>query len=275
MARIDLPVSKLRARRRRRRALLAGALVFVVLVLAAGAVWLAHAPFVRVVSVEVSGAQSVASSTIEEYVRSQMAGDYLWLFPRDNIFLYPRRAIEAGLLARYPALRSVDVHAADFRTVAVAAVERQPAALWCPTGATQEGCFYMDEDGVVYSPAPDFSSPVYVSYEGALAPSAQAGARQYLAPADFQSLSALAGALGQKEPDDPVRTVVVDDSRDVRVYFQNDFVLIFNLKDDGGDIFERFTLALASDPFKGKSLGDFEYLDLRFGDKLYYKLKGQ
>ena len=48
---------------------------------------------------------------------------------------------------------------------------------------------------------------------------------------------------------------------------------MFALGDDGGDVFDRFSLALQSDLFKKHALSDFDYLDLRFGDKLYYKLK--
>ena len=55
--------------------------------------------------------------------------------------------------------------------------------------------------------------------------------------------------------------------------FASGFVLKFALSDAGGDVFERFSLALAAEPFLGRSLSDFLYLDLRFGDKLYYKLK--
>jgi len=49
--------------------------------------------------------------------------------------------------------------------------------------------------------------------------------------------------------------------------------VIFALSDSGGDVYERFVLALTAEPFEGRSTGDFEYLDLRFGDRLYYKLR--
>jgi len=62
-------------------------------------------------------------------------------------------------------------------------------------------------------------------------------------------------------------------NKDVSVRFANSFTLRFALSDAGGDIFERFSLALTSEPMKAHKLSDFQYLDLRFGDKLYYKLK--
>jgi hypothetical protein len=67
--------------------------------------------------------------------------------------------------------------------------------------------------------------------------------------------------------------VSVDNNNDVEATFGSGFVLKFALDDAQGDVFERFSLALTSDPFKNKQLSNFAYLDLRFGDKLYYKLK--
>ena len=70
-----------------------------------------------------------------------------------------------------------------------------------------------------------------------------------------------------------MQSISVDAVGDVRVMFTNGFTLIFALSDDSGDLFERFSLALSSGPFVAHTLSDFAYLDLRFGDKLYYKLK--
>lgn len=280
MARVDLPQSRLRARRRRRRALVGACALLILLALLGGLVWLSRAPFLRITAVAVSGAQTVATSRLDADVREQISGAYLGLFPRDNIFLYPRQRISKLLLNTYPSFSRVDVHAADFHTVAVEVAEREPVALWCPSAgsgqvpsAGGEACSYLDENGLAYAPAPQFSEAPYVFYQGALATTSSPALMQYLTPGEFQSLRALVEALMQKEPDDPIGTVAVDSNLDVRAYFHDDFLLMFSLKDDGGDVFERFSLALIADPFKGKTLSDFEYLDLRFGNKLYYKAK--
>ena len=95
---------------------------------------------------------------------------------------------------------------------------------------------------------------------------------QYLTPSTFRSLAALVAAVAKKS-NEPVQTVSVDDNKDVHMTFANGFVLLVSLNDDTGDTFERFSLALGAAPFTQHTLGDFQYLDLRFGDKLYYKLK--
>ena len=274
MARVDLPQSGLRQRRRKRRVLVALLFGFLVLVFCGCLVWLSWASVLRITSIQVVDAQTISSSSVQTFAQNEISGSYLFAFARNNIFLYPREEIAAGLLRQYPSLRSVDVHAQDFHTVLVKVAERQPVALWCPSGAaTGADCQYLDEEGLVYAPAPNFSAPVYITYQGPVATTTQAGLRQFLTVDQFQSLVALVAAFAQKMPDDPIVLVAVDQSGDVRAYFKDSFLLIFSIKDDGGDIFERFNLALTSDAFKGKTTADFEYLDLRFGDKLYYKLR--
>jgi hypothetical protein len=272
MARVPLPKSRLRARRRRRRAFIALFAALILVAVGAGLVWLGNASFVRVQNVVVSGSSDVSAGDIEQYARAQMEGKYAWLFPRDNIFLYPRAAISQGLLAQYPTLRQADVHAKNFHTVEVIVVERQPVALWCPAAPQAEPCSYLDETGLAYEMAPQFSETPYIIYNGAVSTSTQPGVRQYLSQGAFQSLSALVAALGGTDAG-PIRRVAVDTNNDAYVYFKNDFYIIFGLADDGGDVFNRFGLALQSSAFAGKDFSSFEYLDLRFGDKLYYKPK--
>lgn len=268
MVRVELPQSNLKARRRKRRVWLVAGAFGVVVVLATLFSFAAHASFVRVMNIIVSDTGGITEASVERLVRKDLSGSYFFIFPRDNIFLYPKQTIQDSLRTEYAVIKDAKVRAKDFQTIEVALTLRQPAALWC----TQEGaCGLMDEDGVVYADAPAFSAPVYVEYSGPLASSS--AQTQYLGSEEFRSLFALIDALSKKDQNNQVRSVVVDETGDVRAYFQKDFLLIFSLHDDGGDVFERFSLALQSDLFKAHTLADFEYLDLRFGEKLYYKLK--
>jgi cell division septal protein FtsQ len=265
MARVELPQSRLRARRKRRRARLALFSVGVFAALCAAVVGLSYLPFLQIRAVEVSGTQKLATSTVAQYIEDRIAGRYLFVIPKRNILLYAKRDIAAGLLERFPELRSADVHAQNFHTIEAQVVEREPKALWC----AGEDCYLMDQEGAVYAPAP--SSGGFVSYRGHTAGSRLP--RQYLSPQAFESLFALVDALSQKLPQSPVITVAVDANDDVEATFAGGFVLRFALGDAAGDTFERFSLALTSEPFAQHELSDFSYLDLRFGDKLYYKLK--
>src|SRR3990167_6008150 len=186
MARVELPESRLRARKRRRRLfalIFSGALILFILSGLAGLTYLSS---LRIKDVAVSGAQTLSSGTVEAFVRDRLVGEYWYVFSKSNIFLYPKQQIIADLIKAYPVLASADVHAVDFRSIAVNLVEREPRALWC---SQDERCLFMDENGVVYGEAPIFSEPVYLSYYGTA--SGEALPKQYLTPAEFQSLSPL------------------------------------------------------------------------------------
>jgi len=271
VARVALPESKIKARRKRRRIIALSLAVLCVAVLCAGFVWLANASFAQISTIEISGAQTIATSTIEQKVKAQLVGSYLYLFPKNNILFYPNRAIESVLVGSIPAIASVSVHAENFHTISVSIVERHPKAVWCGSDPhNPQPCFLMDESGRAYGAALDFSNNVYTRYFGSLTSNAP---KQYLSPSEFRSLSALVDTVATSQKTMKLVSVFVDQNRDVYVVFDSGFTLLFALSADGGDVYQRFTLALQSEPFKSHALSEFEYLDLRFGDKLYYKLK--
>ena len=242
------------------------------LLIGGGLVWLSRVSFLQITKVEVSGATTLSTSTIADEVRQKLSGSYWRLFSKDNIFIYPKGQVAAALLSSMPTLESVEMHAKNFNTIEVIVGEREPKALWCGqlpnTGAP---CFLLDADGVAYRVAGDTFSQNYERYYGIAV--GNDTPRQYLSPEDFRSLSALVDTIAQNQKQENMASVLVDANRDVHLEFLDGFTLLFSLTDAGGDVYERFVLALGSEPFKSHPVVDFEYLDLRFGDKLYYKLK--
>ncbi len=276
MARVALPQSKIKARRKRQRIIIALLVAGGALLIFGGLTWLSHAQFMRIDKVEVSGERTLNPAAVSSKVLEDIAGSYLYVFPKNNIFLYPKFKTQQHLLTQVPTIAKVSIEAKDFHTLQVTVTERARKALWCGTVANNPtACFWLDEDGVAYAATTGLSlandaTSTYIHYFGTLVgPSPQ----QYITPEQFQSLSALVDALAQNQKDTVIESVEVDQGGAVRVLFANDFKLLFNLSSAGADVYQRFALALTSDAFIGHTPGDFQYLDLRFGDKLYYKLK--
>ncbi len=273
MARVDLPESRLKARRRRRRNLVAALWAVCAVGLLGSLAGLAHLPHWRVAKVEVAGVEGTEAKAVEEMVQAALEGRYFLMLPRDNVLIYPQADITAELLKEFPTFASVQVRAKDLRTLGVEIVKRTPKAVWCGVQiAAPAPCLLLDVQGAAYEPAAEFAGPVYTTYYGALAEGA--APQHYLSEEEFRSLAALVGAL-EEEQKGRIVSVEVDGAGDVSARFADGFELKFVLGDGSGDVFERFVLALSAEPFKDRLLTDFEYLDLRFGDRLYYKLKGE
>lgn len=272
MARVPLPESRLKARRRKRRLVTAALWALMLVVVVGGVVGLTYLPHWRVAKVTVAGVEGAEAKKVEQQVRAALQGRYFLVVPRDNVLFYPYTEIVGELVGKNPTFASVEVRATSLRALEVQVVEREPVALWCGTArVVAEPCLLLDERGIAYEPAPQFGGVVYTEYYGAAPGSLP---RQYLNEEAYRSLRALVAAL-ETAQGLQVASVEVDEARDARLRFANNFELIFSLDDGGGDVYERFALALGAEPFVGRALIDFEYLDLRFGDRLYYKLKAE
>jgi hypothetical protein len=276
--RVTLPESKIRRRKRQARQRMTVGLISFAIVISGGLVGASWLPQIRIQTVEATSTQGIATSSVTDFVKEKISGRVFLLFPADNILLYPKSEIERALRAEYPAAKEAAARIINFKTLEISFVERSTFALWCGESPGSEApCRRMDENGLAYALAANFSEGDYFRYVGPATTSegftASEPPRQFLTPEGFRALASLVQALAKNQADTRVGRIVVDEAGDAKLSFENGFSVIFALRDDGGDVYERFTLGLASEPFLNRKISDFEYLDLRFGDKLYYHLK--
>lgn len=270
--RVALGESKLRARRRRRRVFIVGACVLLFLALCGGVVYLTWAPFFRLTTVVVEGVTPAQVAEVEHVVRGQIAGGYMGVFAKNNMLLYPKDEVVQALTKDFPTLKDIVVRTSDRHTLLVSAVERQPSAVWCGAApSTVENCLFLDETGLAYAASLDYTGVGYRKYFGRLSTSTQP--EEYLSPQSFHALDVFVDTLEKKVSSTSLQYVFVDENNDVHVVYKNGFELRFELSADTANVLEKLQLVFMTAIFKQHALSDFEYLDLRFGEKLYYKLR--
>jgi hypothetical protein len=272
--RVQLSSFALRARRRKRARIIAVLVVLVVLALIAGFFYLMRAPFLRIQTVQVNGADAETEREIQQYVMGQLSG-YYGFMPKNHVWEYAKLDLEDGILSAFPRLASATPKLQSLTMLTVTVSGRLPYALWCGESASviSPSCQVVDQNGVAYGVATTTNSQPFVRYYGALDTGHVPA--QFLTQKDFRSLAAATEALAQILNVGPVASAAVDHSGTVTMRFQDGFVILFKLSDAAGTtdaLTEHLALALKSKPFKENKLSDFEYLDLRFGDSLYYKL---
>lgn len=265
-----LPPSKLRERRRQARTWRFAALGALAALLLGGAISFFHISAFAVRDVRIAGAATVPASDIERAVREELDGSYLFVLPKRNAFLYSDARVAARLARDFPKLTDIDVSLENFHTIAVSVKERTPSALFCGESISEPPapCLFMDADGIAYEAAPDFSDNAYVRFYGgdALVP----GGR-FLTREAYRPLSALAQAMAD-EGFSPAE-IEVDAYGDVLLTDVSGASVRFTIRQKPEDVLKALTAARASDALSGKSLEEIEYIDLRFGKRLYYKVR--
>jgi len=273
----------LRVRRRRTRLLWAVALLALVSALGLLLHWVSYLPFVSISEINVDGAYKVSPEEVRATVRAHLASTSGTYLSRSNIFLYDQGAIADAIVDALPRIKSVDIRRKSLlsRTLLVSVSERTPVARWCAVrhgGTTEpergeETCYQMDETGFLFadtsaSPRSSYGTP-YVFYGGIATTSAS---RDYIGetfmPEDFPDMLAVLQAI-QRSGSTPT-ALVVENEQDYRVELAAGYFLRLSFGQDAETLVRNLTLLLASETLSGKE-SRLEYIDLRFGNRAYYK----
>lgn len=271
--------SPLRTRRRKVRALI----FFGSLVLIAGIVYavsvISYLPRFSIQTIEVKGAKEVPAPSISSLVEAELYDGSHPILARNNIFLYPRAAIEQAVTNQFPRIRTVSVSRPSLlaQTVTVVVEEREPYARWCEGGE----CYLIDDGGFIFSQASTSAEVLRTPYifTGALGTSMPAIGQRFLS-GRFAGVLALLDRLGQAGWN--AESVAVENDQDFEVRLSaasgpektGGFSLRASFGNDGEAVVKNLELILSSDVLRGRE-SELEYVDLRFGNRVYYKLRGK
>lgn len=281
VAKTNEKIRKDRRRQLKRRALLSFAVVSVLI----GAVsFIAYRPHARVQTVAVLGTETLSVYDIEEIVHDRIDGAFVYLFPRNTIFFINKHALEREVVNAYPRVETIDI-SIENRELLVLIQERQASYLWCGPVAfaeinDQETCYYFDKTGFIFDTAPYFSAAVYFTLydtaiggeKGSFIGSTISHAGQiepllsFVASLETLGIRGFALELGERDA-----TLYLGNTKDTDAP-----KVIWRIDEDYTLLGSNLQSALGAEPMKSEVLGGekkLDYIDLRYQDKVYYKLK--
>jgi hypothetical protein len=255
-------------------------LFFVACIILAVPPAVSHLSFFSIKSIEVSGNEVVTQEEIENYVIEKISGNYLGVFSKSNIFIYPESFLEESILKDFFRLNSVDISFSGLQSISVKVEERKPFAVWCASTIENKkvvfdkDCYFIDKDGFVFAQAPKFSGNVYVRYYGLIKPDDSSVSKQFFPAEEFKKVANFISQINKLGVH--VTDAVLYEDTDVELYEVSGGKLLINIREDFTQTFENFQSLLndkISVPDKDKFLQSIDYLDLRFGKKLFFKLR--
>lgn len=283
--------SKLAKRRRRVLYIKVAAIVFVVASFVGVPAYLLSQPEVTIHQISISGNEIVPTRALEALAWKELKGKYAYVYPRSNSFIFPRSSIEASVLESYKRIKNARVSFDSFTSIHLQVEERTPFALWCRESielvnvseiatSTEEStsvgldehtsCYFLDREGFIFSEAPRFTGTVYFVYEGAVNEDDPVGV-QFIPEEEFTQLTFLVDALRASDAY-AVKLAHTDDG-DFELILKEGGKLIFGGEQSLSLVLDNFNTALTSDTFSERSVDEVEYIDLRFGNRVYYKFK--
>jgi len=266
--------AKLGRRRRRLFYIKSAAGALLLLAVFSGIVTLSQVDGLQVKNINISGNSAVIDADLITLAERIGSGKYLFFFPKTNIALFPRANVAAAIQENFPQISQVTVATQGLTNLDIGVIERTPVGLWCGRGASESQaltgrCYFLDEGGYIYSKAPDFSGPVFLRYYGLDGDPAPLRS-QYLPPNTFRAMQLFLN--GVRKLGLTPESFRLRDDVDYELWLDNGSKIFFSRNQDLNTVLLNLQSVVESDIFKGKA-DTLDYIDLRFGNKVYYKEK--
>jgi cell division septal protein FtsQ len=256
-----------RVRRAQRRRFIVLSVINVLLVVSVVLFFwqLSYLSLVRIDTIAIGGTRTVSKDEVGKHVRDALSGTVAFVFSKRNALLYPKRAITQDLTASFPRIAEVRVGTKGLHTLSVEITERQPAGIVCDaTNASK--CFFLDASGFLYAPAPSSLGSAYVRFviplSGEPVGTRLLGSRAFSDLQDFlHSLFALSFL--------PTSVTIAKTDLTLSVRAGNETVrLLVSREEPYATTTQNLSSLLSADGFSVKNI---EYIDLRFGNKVFYR----
>ncbi len=213
--------------------------------------------------VTVVGGITIDKEKIRVEAEDKLNGAYLHLIPRRFIYFYPKQEILAEI-SKTERIKNVIIKKNSKREIGVYFEEYFPDNLWCNLGSV-EGCYFLDKEGYSFAPAPKLVGESLVRYYSTenetkvgVNPFSQA---DYSTTREFTEKLAEIGWF--------VTKVEVDSARDAFYTISLGSELKTTLTEDAVKPFSNLETILQSKEFNHLKPGNFRYIDLRFGTRVF------
>lgn len=215
-------------------------------------------------SVVVSGGETIDHSVVETAVQKSLEGTYMGIIPRRFSWWYPEVDIYTSL-ASIPRLKDPHVEQTSGSQLAVTFDEYVPYALWC-VDRTATNCLFVDKSGYAFTAAPQLKGGALIRYR-TLGATPKVGERVATVAqlATMEEFIRLVSTLLKFE----VESVETDSANDAFYILAGGGELKVALRDQANTVFENLRAIKESKEFQHLQPDNFQYIDLRFGTKVF------
>ena len=265
-------------KKRNRRFIKIGVLIFLLLLLVGLVSYASHRKEVRITRVYLFDGVLLTEEEVEKKSLSFLEGSYLWLFPKNNTFFFPKDKLADYLKENFKRIDTISIKKKGLTAISIYIKERKPYAVWCKglpnkTDEEIEECFFMDQNSTIFAPAPNFSGSAYFKYYGVVSGESPIG-KEYIASTtkfvDISDFVANVKSLSLK----PLY-IVEKGNDDFSLVLSGGGEIYFDTKESLYKTAQNLSALLKTEALVGLDKNNLpvEYIDLRFGNKLFYKLR--
>jgi cell division septal protein FtsQ len=227
-------------------------------------------------NINFSGNVNVSNQELMFFFKEEIGRKKMGVLSGLNTFLFRKSKVEERILENLKYVKEVNIETISLRELDISIIERQPAFLWCLDNNSQ--CFLVDALGLIYAPS---DNDEYFIYYGnlELGDTADPIGEYVMETESFKRLNSF--ILSLSDLSISPKNLNIDEHRDVYLFIhlvgvsseELDSLIKFNSDNDFLSVFSNISAIFGDPQFKREiESGFLEYIDLRFGNKIFYKI---
>lgn len=255
--------------------------------------WLSYRPVFHITGVVIDGLHAASPDNIIITTNDALSSRFAAHIFRNNMFLYPRERMLRDIAMADSHIASVSLSFDSRHTLRIAVREYTTARLFCqlpdgeavamsrdettstttratntPGGESQH-CYYADDQGYIFADAAEWSGHPYVTFVSSSTPPSLG--THILPGEEYARVSQFLSLLGASNLHP--HTVTILGNNDFRIETMLDWDILWSSKKDPQKSTDNLALVLNSLKVKGDGENEkaLQSIDLRFGDKIFYK----
>jgi hypothetical protein len=118
----------------------------------------------QIQTIAVQGAFVIVPQDVQDFVKKDLEGKYLKIIPKASIFLLREKTLRGKIAQQFPYAQTINIKRTSMSSIAIDITEYKGVYLWCIE--TDADCYFMNKNGLVFSPAPYFSGSAYIKIFG-------------------------------------------------------------------------------------------------------------
>jgi len=217
--------------------------------------------------VNVSGFEEVSEEQILGAVNNILGEKKFGIFGADNYFLLSEEKLQSSILVSLLKVRAVDIKKIDKNVLEIYVEERKIVGVWCG----DNGCFYFDKEGVIFDQAPRSFGSLMVSVTDERDIEPNLGS-VVLEEAQVNLAQEAHRLVGNNFPFG-IRGIIITPDAEFEILTSENWRILLNKNEDIE--YQLSNLKYVLDEEIGTRSGELEYVDLRLGNRVYYKYWGE
>jgi cell division septal protein FtsQ len=258
---------KLAEKRKKKRKIKSILFSILTLILVVLFIWFFNSEKIRVKEIVVSGNKYSDQEKIVSDINSVLSEKYFFIFNKSNLFFYPRHKILEKVKNNHVIIKEIEIEITDWDNLAIKIVEHEPVAYYCKN---QNECYLININGLVFDQELILPDDL-VQVSGLLDENTNLIGQTYVEREKFENIINLIYLLD--ENDFKTTRVYSKDYETFSIYLENGPYLLIENNSNIQEVVSNLKTVINQDGINAIQFKNLEYVDLRFGNKVYYKIR--